>query len=604
MSNFIRLVGGMSKRASEIKAEDRKAKKEEERLMRIKMLEKGLDRLDNGFNIGGSFDYDTGQFTGGITIGQDIRTQKNKDVRFQSAVDYFSQINAKSDNWKQNYLADPANAQYYSIAELALQQGVLDYNKVDEETYRQMDISFLKGVIPDDVYQNLQKRRGESDAPQRGEAGRLIRLGVTDNNKNKKVNNTPIPDPNNTDGISFLGTEIFAGTPKEEAPEVVNPQNVDQNFLDLTDAYLLDDKAGFDDTDRENSFYKLGEGAITRIEQGQGDRVIKHFASSLEIDTPAENVGGMNIPAKPIEDPDEFIKQRDFHRARYIAGRTIYSTIDDIFANVIGRYDSEGNFVPGLMLGTGGLQWQNIKDNYLSKEGGAFDQIARLLGKTDDLDFFYDAVRNRNIGSSERGGGTVDLQEQTDKYGMGVNEALNEIRNQGRAASVQAQLIGLAFQVAIANQDYQGGKAVSDADFDRAWKQITGSGNVSGSLFTGFTSPHVLMKTLRTVRDGLSQNTFESYVISQDIVGENNKGTELRTANKLSKVIVKTARTNNLSAPKIFNRILFGEDVFTLYDSDKSFTDILKQYDDVEIKTLKLQNTSSAWGTSTNPYPN
>ena len=112
------------------------------------------------------------------------------------------------------------------------------------------------------------------------------------------------------------------------------------------------------------------------------------------------------------------------------------------------------------------------------------------------------------------------------------------------------------------------------------------------------------MKTLRTVRDGLSQNTFESYVISQDIVGENNKGTELRTANKLSKVIVKTARTNNLSAPKIFNRILFGEDVFTLYDSDKSFTDILKQYDDVEIKTLKLQNTSSAWGTSTNPYPN
>ena len=42
---------------------------------------------------------------------------------------------------------------------------------------------------------------------------------------------------------------------------------------------------------------------------------------------------------------------------------------------------------------------------------------------------------------------------------------------------IQALQIHLAFQVAIASQGYAGGKAVSDADFDRAWSLVGGGGN-------------------------------------------------------------------------------------------------------------------------------
>jgi len=47
---------------------------------------------------------------------------------------------------------------------------------------------------------------------------------------------------------------------------------------------------------------------------------------------------------------------------------------------------------------------------------------------------------------------------------------------------VKALQIHLAFQLAIAMQGYQGGKAVSDADFDRAWELISGNKNRGGFL--------------------------------------------------------------------------------------------------------------------------
>ena len=51
----------------------------------------------------------------------------------------------------------------------------------------------------------------------------------------------------------------------------------------------------------------------------------------------------------------------------------------------------------------------------------------------------------------------------------------------GLAGIIKAREIALAFNIAIARQGFEGGKAVSDADFDRAYNEITGGGSILGA---------------------------------------------------------------------------------------------------------------------------
>ena len=89
---------------------------------------------------------------------------------------------------------------------------------------------------------------------------------------------------------------------------------------------------------------------------------------------------------------------------------------------------------------------------------------------------------------------------------------------------IQALQIHLAFQVAIASQGYEGGKAVSDADFDRAWQSIGAGGK---GIFQSMTSKEEVSAKMKVLL-GVLGNTMaynQAYLGIRDGVKE--KGAEL-----------------------------------------------------------------------------
>ena len=66
-----------------------------------------------------------------------------------------------------------------------------------------------------------------------------------------------------------------------------------------------------------------------------------------------------------------------------------------------------------------------------------------------------------------------------------------------QTAALESLQIALAFTIAIANQNYEGGKAVSDADFDRAWQLLSG-GTARGN-FLSFTTREASVQSLKIV---------------------------------------------------------------------------------------------------------
>ncbi len=89
---------------------------------------------------------------------------------------------------------------------------------------------------------------------------------------------------------------------------------------------------------------------------------------------------------------------------------------------------------------------------------------------------------------------------------------------------IQALQIHLAFQVAIASQGYEGGKAVSDADFDRAWQSIGAGGKGLFQSMTGKEEVSAKMKVLLGVL-GNTMSYNQAYLGIRDGVKE--KGAEL-----------------------------------------------------------------------------
>jgi len=90
--------------------------------------------------------------------------------------------------------------------------------------------------------------------------------------------------------------------------------------------------------------------------------------------------------------------------------------------------------------------------------------------------------------------------------GMTIGRAMSiDVTNKdvGLMERIQALQIHLAFQVAIASQGYEGGKAVSDADFDRAWSLVGGG---QKGLFRSMTSKEEVEAKLKTLLGILGSN--------------------------------------------------------------------------------------------------
>jgi len=90
--------------------------------------------------------------------------------------------------------------------------------------------------------------------------------------------------------------------------------------------------------------------------------------------------------------------------------------------------------------------------------------------------------------------------------GMTIARAMSiDVTNKdvGLMERIQALQIHLAFQVAIASQGYEGGKAVSDADFDRAWSLVGGG---QKGLFRSMTGKEEVEAKLKTLLGILGSN--------------------------------------------------------------------------------------------------
>jgi len=561
MSNFLRFVGGAAKEVTKRKDEQRKSKLALKARLDELTLENMLETQNAGFNIGGTVDPDTGIRTGGITLAEDARGMPNDDTRFTTAIEFFSQLNNKdkqNPGYMANFLAQEKNKNIYDTYKTILNNGFIAYSEVGKDDFKQMDVTPYKDILPSDVYQSILKFRNEEEdvtsiSPMDDAISRL-----TGGLPNNAIVNQP---------VETGGGEVVAGTaPATENQKEASISNspINKDYLSSSIAYTNSKRTGNKLNNPKDPLYILGNSTIDLVNNGQATVGITHYASTLPKYKPAENVGGFKVSKVRIQDEDEFSKQVEFHSSRYTANRNIYETIDSISKDIIGYVQPNADtgdleYVPGLDLGGSGLEWKKIMDNYFEKDGGLFDQIATLTGSTVAQGWLYSGEKNRQRGTNNRSG-VVDEKQQIAKYGMTVNSALAELQEVGKASSVTAKLIGLAFQIAIADQDYQGGKSVSDADFQRAWRKITGGGSEEGSLLSGFVNPKVLITTLETVRDSISRNAFESWIISQDVVGPDNKGfTEIRTAIDLSEVIAKTAKFTFQNAATLYNKAIYGE---------------------------------------------
>ncbi len=118
-----------------------------------------------------------------------------------------------------------------------------------------------------------------------------------------------------------------------------------------------------------------------------------------------------------------------------------------------------------------------------------------------------------------RESGEISWTGRTQEIGGGV------LDSDGVAARIRSVQIALAFSIAIANQDYQGGKAVSDADFERAWKQVTGESGAG--LFGGAANLQAQAEIHAGLLEQLAEDSFTADIFLNTASGAEEKAIEL-----------------------------------------------------------------------------
>ena len=269
-------------------------------------------------------------------------------------------------------------------------------------------------------------------------------------------------------------------------------------------------------------------------------------------------VGG---PSEPALSPSE----KDYWETKWSMADKVFKISASIWDVLKG---DNGIFVAGAAA-----NWQNVIENYMGA-GGLFDQVSQVATNITNEGWrlgTFEKVGNKskfvNRSADEEKqflkdlgiGGDLTIQEHLEiaKGGGG----------KGGPARLESLLVAYAFAIAIANQDYQGGKAVSDADFQQAYRQVTG-GLSQGSLFHGFRNVDVLLNTVKTVRNSLADDALSSYIMKKAKDGKKNQTREFMTS-AVSQV--GGQGYENAKAGVIFESI-FG------YDPFKGFVSMSKEY--------------------------
>ena len=233
------------------------------------------------------------------------------------------------------------------------------------------------------------------------------------------------------------------------------------------------------------------------------------------------------------ENEAELIKVRD----NSLANQNVDQFADEIEKIIYGYTTSDGKVFQGIRATGGVVDIGLLLNAFTDPVEGVLPQLKGVWNSMTSMnDDYLESTRNNTLLQD----GTYFLEEKARKLGVSKEEAMNsdefkftdktytyngvtmkistaladKDKQVGDKASngeiiteayrLQAIQIGLAFQMAIALQGYQGGKAVSDADFDRAWQAITGARR--GSFWGNFTSLQADRATLRAARQQIVTN--------------------------------------------------------------------------------------------------
>ena len=259
---------------------------------------------------------------------------------------------------------------------------------------------------------------------------------------------------------------------------------------------------------------------------------------------------------------------RNQHNSINYAGKSFAQSANIYFKGALGEisYGEDGMpiYEKGTLLAGSGAVLQTMTENWLDPQYGFIESIARPIKNLISPQNDSNPYGGWTYGTAEDvQSGDVNRKYTLGDVSMTVNQALNQIRNLGNAASTEAILIGMAFQLAIANQDFQGGKAVSDADFQNAFLELTGSKQKAGNFLTNPQNVHVRLKLIKQARDKVLRRTVQSSIISET---PDDKGFEV--AEIILPSIDHHADRNDLSNADAYYKILLPNEPSAWDDYD------------------------------------
>ena len=263
-----------------------------------------------------------------------------------------------------------------------------------------------------------------------------------------------------------------------------------------------------------------GRSIVAQGKEGRLDNIIALTSQHIPRYLPPEKQGGKTgllIPGETKLSQSEI----DYNKTRAELGMKVLDITNEMFKIIL---DPETGI--GIVGAT--ANWQDVLDRYTGV-GGLVDQLEQL-GKNIKSEGYV--LGTNVINSNGKRQATGKTREDELKFlnslgidsDMTIEEHMANVNRVGGAARLESLTISLAFAIAIANQDFQGGKAVSDADFRQAYLQVTG-GSSQGSLFRGFNKPEVFLKTVKQVRDGLLPAVIESRISKEAKKGKSRRTT-------------------------------------------------------------------------------
>ena len=470
MSNFLNFVGGMAGKVNEIKAEDRKHKRD------LELLE-----ADARYN----YMYDTSAKTNPFDI-----TWTGTDGQMYGIMDP---------------TGNPLDPNVYTAENDRVIASETFLNRLSTEVPEEQMTHLLGATEGSPNWAALQKlktlARGSASITMKrkndnnGNIGHmgLDHIGLSSNKKYNEIINAPLVK-------DFVGYHQVNYTPNDiikRSGVLTLPRTADQVAAIESMAGALSSYAISGNVDNDinkaiaDSFNMQNDGKAALIEDPY--LAIK-LMGAAETAAEWDKTGNWYSYLPNIKQESKLLAEAD---SMYTASTNVIYSAFDILSN----YDKLGR---AGFQGTGTWKFQTFMSGLVDTKN---DFMQLLSGRDSGINVFAqnaNALTRQRMTSVDDEGQTVIEQDSffsggeggteaydtysgdgktlvRDKYydGMRIQDAMGINFNDPKVSlinKIRALQIHLAFQVAIASQGYQGGKAVSDADFDRAWQKIGAEG--------------------------------------------------------------------------------------------------------------------------------